>query len=610
MPLEVVVEVFRSLDPLDILRLSRTSKDLRRVLLSSSSRSVWQDALRNAGCPPTPDDMSEPRFAALLFDSICHFCHRAPCPCIYWDIKMRLHDQCVPRALYTFDELTQLKNWSKDVQAMMDRLCVLGPDRVNCIPFYHDTRYRKLLKGVSRNQSAYLPSTIKQLRLEYIELKDDPTSLAKWEESKLASYHKRVESNEVCKEWYRNHQRAEIRRNRELIQERRQAIKVKLTPLGWTDNEFADGAFGTHSLVIKTQSLSEEEWTLIEPAFPPLLDEIKASQFKARQTGVYRQRFSALINAYQDHSSRIMRATNRRIIACSEFLVSNEAKPVVDLIFDTSTEEKLLFSDMQELLPIGDQLSALSEQQFSQRETELRASLAKRTRRPIEQVIFKCKECNTILWAPHVFHHLCPYNHRTRTNAQQIDWKWPQYNPFTSSHIQVAPLYAVGRFEYDSSRTALAKQMLDLCGVADLQNLAKLNPLFECLSCSKGVTRVFFRWNTAILNHCSQKKHKIHTLSVSSYNDATLRQVRTREYAGAIRLGIPMSEVVCKVCPSGSVTASKPNEETLDEHMKFTHPELEEILMEVHWTWNASADYFRRQRYPSFTRIVNGVVIG
>ncbi|KAK1219555.1 hypothetical protein PQX77_017744 [Marasmius sp. AFHP31] len=533
---------------------------------------------------------------------------------------MRLHDQCVPRAyvahytfeideltcdsLYTFDELTQLKNWSKDVQAMMDRLCVLGPDRVNCIPFYHDTRYRKLLKGVSRNQSAYLPSTIKQLRLEYIELKDDPTSLAKWEESKLASYHKRVESNEVCKEWYRNHQRAEIRRNMDLIQERRQAyvvptflsfamsitpsterIKVKLTPLGWTDNEFANGAFRTHPLVTKTKTLAEEEWTLIEPVFAPLFDEIKASQIKARHAEVYRQRFWTLISAYQDHSSRVMRATNRRVMACSEFLVSNEAKPVVDLIFDTSTEEKLLFSDMQKLLPIGDQLSALSEKQFSQRETELRASLAKRTRRPVEQVIFKCKECNTILSTPHVFHHLCSYSHRTRTNAQQVDWKWSQYNPFTSSQIQVAPFYAVARFEYDSGRTVLAKQMVDLCGVADLQDLAKLNPLFECLGCSKG-----------ILNHCWQKKHKIHTLSVSSYDDATLRQVRTREYARAIRLGIPMSEV--------------PNEATLDGHMKFSHPELEEILMEVHWTWNASADYFRRQRYPSPMRIVNGVVIG
>ncbi|KAK1219535.1 hypothetical protein PQX77_017723 [Marasmius sp. AFHP31] len=439
-----------------------------------------------------------------------------------------------------------------------------------------------------------------------LNIKDDPSSLEKWEESKLASYYKRVESIKVCKEWYRNHQQAEIRRSMDLKQERRQAIKVKLTPLGWTDNEFADGAFRTHPLVIKTKSLSEEEWTVIEPFFAALLDEIKASQIKARHTRVYRQRFWTLISAYQDHSLRIMQAANRRVVARSEFLVSNIAKPVLNLLFETSIEEELQPADIQKLLPTSNQLLELSEQQFAQRETEMRASLAKRTQRPIEQVIFKCKECHTTLWAPLVYSESHPCSYDRRTSTQQIDWKWPQYNPFDTQLR--APFYTAARFEYDSGRTALAKQMLDLCGVADLQALAELNPLFECLNCSKGLTRVFYRWNTAILNHCWQKKHKIHTLSVSSYDDATLRQVRTREYAGAIREGILMSEVICKVCPSGSMVAPS-NEVTLDGHMKFTHPELEEILMKVHWTWNASADYPRRQRYPSSTKIVNGIVV-
>ncbi|KAK1219536.1 hypothetical protein PQX77_017724 [Marasmius sp. AFHP31] len=518
MPLEVVLEVFRNLDPLDILRLSRTSKDLRRILLSSSSsRSVWQDALRNASCPPTPDDMSEPRFAALLFDSICNFCHRAPCPVIYWDIKVRLHDQCVPRALYTFDELTKLKNWSKDVEVMMGRLCVLGPDRVNCIPLYSDTASSARLQKTA-TRSFKVPEGIPTIDNQTASIGIYGTK-RRWEESKLVSHYKRVESTKVCKEWYRNHQQAEIRRSMDLNQERRQAIKVKLTPLGWTNNEFADGAFRTHPVVIKSKSLSEEEWTLIEPVFAALLDEIKASQIKARQTRVYRQRFRALINAYQGHSLRIMQATNRRVIADSEFLVSNKAKPVLDLIFDTSTEEELLASDMQKLLPTGDQLLELSEQQFAQREMALRASLAKRTKRPIEQVIFKCTKCQTILWAPPVFSHLCLYNHRTDTQQVASDWQWPQYNPFPSQ-LRV-PFCTVARFEYDSGRTALAKQMLDLCGVADFQDLAELNPLFECLNCSKGSTRVFYRWDKAILSHCWQKRRKVHTLSVSSSDDAT-----------------------------------------------------------------------------------------
>jgi len=66
----VISQVFSTLRPIDLLTLARTSKDLRRLLMSRKSLWVWITARRNAGetrVPDPPEDMSEPAWALLLF---------------------------------------------------------------------------------------------------------------------------------------------------------------------------------------------------------------------------------------------------------------------------------------------------------------------------------------------------------------------------------------------------------------------------------------------------------------------------------------------------------------------------------------------------------------
>lgn len=55
---------------MDLVNLSRTSKALRRLLMSRKSMWVWIAARRNTGvtgAPDPPEDMSEPAWALLLF---------------------------------------------------------------------------------------------------------------------------------------------------------------------------------------------------------------------------------------------------------------------------------------------------------------------------------------------------------------------------------------------------------------------------------------------------------------------------------------------------------------------------------------------------------------
>ncbi|KAL0575690.1 hypothetical protein V5O48_006278 [Marasmius crinis-equi] len=595
MPLDVILEIFKFLELQDILHLSRTSRDLRRIIMARSSRSVWRAACVNSGCPTPSEHMSEPEFAALLFDPVCTFCHRSPsCGIIYWDLGMRLHDACVPKALYTFDELTQLKNWSADVETMVKRLRECGPDRVNSIPCYTDGR--KLLKGRGRFQKAYLPSTIKRFRLEYMQVKDDPFRLAAWEGEKVKEHHSRLEFAKECQDWQNDRREAERIRTRALLNERCFAIKNKLTPSGWTNTHFADYAFVFHPKVHAVMPLTDQEWLEIEPIFAPLLEDIKASQLKTRRDTVYSARFSALDGFYRDHINDLMRATHQAFVPFPEFLLAPDAEPLIKLILDTSIEDALPKVAVQQLIPGNDSLVELSKKYFSQREQELQTCLEKKTRRSIDQVVFKCKNCYQSIFAPTLYSHACISSVYTKSKP---DWKWPQYNPFKPRIT--CRLWSASRFEYDAPLTAFANKMFELCGATDIRSLNDIDPLLECFGCRKKGARTFYRWSRAINAHLHCKNFKLHTLSVSSYDEDMRRLVEDAEYHKVETL-LMSDGIICKLCPPGASQSGR-----LHQHMKSQH-KLSKAKKGVHWGWNISTPH-PRLFWPPPIKVLNGVVV-
>ena len=65
-------QVSAHLHPLDMLNLARTSKSLRSLTLAKSCRSAWVASFTTVpGLPLCPENLSEPLYAALLFDRHC-----------------------------------------------------------------------------------------------------------------------------------------------------------------------------------------------------------------------------------------------------------------------------------------------------------------------------------------------------------------------------------------------------------------------------------------------------------------------------------------------------------------------------------------------------------
>ncbi|KAI0643254.1 hypothetical protein C8Q79DRAFT_915732, partial [Trametes meyenii] len=88
-------EIAPLLRPVDLLQVSRTNKILRVALLSRSNRRLWSAALtRIPDLPPCPDDISEPCYTALIFDSYCFHCGADQAYSVDYFLRVRLCSTC------------------------------------------------------------------------------------------------------------------------------------------------------------------------------------------------------------------------------------------------------------------------------------------------------------------------------------------------------------------------------------------------------------------------------------------------------------------------------------------------------------------------------------
>lgn len=83
--------------PIDLLHLARASRFLRSLLLTTSARPMWIRAIASVeNLPGCPEDMSEPSYAALMFESGCQECsnHRVKSE-IYYEGRFRVCKSCL-----------------------------------------------------------------------------------------------------------------------------------------------------------------------------------------------------------------------------------------------------------------------------------------------------------------------------------------------------------------------------------------------------------------------------------------------------------------------------------------------------------------------------------
>ncbi|KAJ3763100.1 hypothetical protein EV360DRAFT_78690 [Lentinula raphanica] len=142
MPLDVILEIFCYLEPRDLLRLARTTKEFRGILMSKTSEGIWRIARGNVeGLPPRPDDLNEPQYANLLFEPYCHVClNYGRCENVLWNFQYDAIEKAEDRDAWLIRKSRervaieqhnkQCADWfAKSLRTRVDELDALRNDR-------------------------------------------------------------------------------------------------------------------------------------------------------------------------------------------------------------------------------------------------------------------------------------------------------------------------------------------------------------------------------------------------------------------------------------------------------------------------------------------------
>ncbi|KAF7347542.1 F-box domain-containing protein [Mycena venus] len=246
--LDVVFEILGHLHPLDVLRLSRTSKEFRELLMHKSSRPIWRSSLNNVqDMPPCPPNMTEPQWISLAFDSICQVCHKIARK-VDWSLYIRVCSKCVKTSLaHRIDICTKGPKGEPTVDVMQ----LIPTRRDPARPF----------------SMIYFPPELENVKTAYNAIKDNEEK-DKFVEERKELVKTLAAHTILCEAWAEgvaDNRSAELADRRE---ERYTAIVARLTALGWgveIESIPPRDSLRSHKLVKLPNTLTNRTWNTIEP---------------------------------------------------------------------------------------------------------------------------------------------------------------------------------------------------------------------------------------------------------------------------------------------------------------------------------------------------------
>ncbi|KAL0577162.1 hypothetical protein V5O48_004839 [Marasmius crinis-equi] len=496
MPLDILYEIFCLLTPHDLLRLSRTSKDLRKNLMSKSSLFVWKACRKNSGVPDPLPSMSEPAFARLVFDPHCHFCLTAVVQIVSWETMVRCCNKCFDSVFKTEDEIEE-EIFDEDMHyphALWD-----------IFPQYHEQSKSKFGPTRALPSGFYLVDAIIPFLMDFQKLADKAQRKI-WLAKKVEDAETRTQCIKACRAWERTKERQRERERINAKTERFRAIMCKLMKLGWKDElrlVAVQKKLQEHKLVNQERPLTDRIWNNIAPVLDAFMRTDLTELASAVRQDKMLNRFDVLVEILGKQDQQLSRELILPAVLDVAFW-----QPFRSVIEDApawSGSSPPLFDKALLQLPsfvqdwnnnrIQGILKAL---QVNHRDP-MKAHMALAT--SLFQCTNGCTAPQRVYSFPSILFHRC-----------QPDV--PELPTWVSewSRIELLDRFKLVERSSDSlevqphstaiSATQLICQLLHLnpC-ITTLDALFKLNPLVECLSCiTVAGSRLFLRWS-ALVNH-------------------------------------------------------------------------------------------------------------
>ncbi|KIK59138.1 hypothetical protein GYMLUDRAFT_44894 [Collybiopsis luxurians FD-317 M1] len=548
MPLEVILEIFCYLDPGDLLRLARTTKDLRGILMSRSSESVWRTAREGVeGLPYRPDDLNEPQYAHLLYQSYCHICGHKPCDSVFWSFRMRCCKNCAFATFPKCDDLAFVAGLPREYSMR----------RRDVLPWEY-------LKGSWRYRDVVCHAGITARYKAEFEALETEIERNEWIERKIDERWKRVEHASSCQQWL---QARLDRRSNELDnirEQRREAILERLEKIGWREeaelsmSSWMSDDFASHKLVRQPKKLTDYGWNSIKTELVEWLTKRKEDRLERQRRNTLQSRYKLLSAEYDQSKSR--HDLRDPFPGKCDILTS---KYFEDLIWDTPMDEEITAEFMKS--KFLEHFPAIIDKWRPAKTQELVEVMQKS--RPgatvsdlhLATTVFECTKClpRTLMHYPQMFYHHCCFENRETNSVRMAEFQYIFSNPWSSK-----PLAPSG------SGSQVAKEIVQACSLdpaaATIQDLYNVNPLIECTTCNLNGSswydgRLFMRWPSAI-----GAEHRTHTLSIDSFGDKT-SQILAFE---------PSNNLLLSACCAYCHVADIKDMSKLQEHLRLCHNDV------------------------------------
>ncbi|KAG8961923.1 hypothetical protein FRC03_004838 [Tulasnella sp. 419] len=267
MPIDIFEEICSLLHPLDLLHLAWTTKTLRCVVMSKTSKAAWRIARQSQepDMPDCPEFLTEPQYAALVFTTICQVCGNPKATRVYYGLYSRYCKRCVSSHVIEIND------------ALLSSLRMSHLDRIKLVKMLPTVRAYKTGEGRWSTPTWCSKKTMTKLSKEWLKLENEADRAA-FIESRSPMVVAIQEHARALKQWHSQESYKKNRAIEDVRKSRSESIKDRLLELGWETKDFPARVHSPKdrewfTLTKKNQPLTEKVWINVQPKLEKFLAE-------------------------------------------------------------------------------------------------------------------------------------------------------------------------------------------------------------------------------------------------------------------------------------------------------------------------------------------------
>ncbi|KAF8211984.1 hypothetical protein K438DRAFT_1805759 [Mycena galopus ATCC 62051] len=297
LPLDILFEIFSLVHPLDLLYLTRTTKPFRRFLLNRANVGIWRAAFSvlrelDGGLPECPSYASEPAWARLVFERVCHICYAAlrdsaNVDPVWWEFNARYCGGCMTsHVTKSISQKIKRLDPKCDWKAVFPSVPRDHHQQDTC-RYYLTAHQTELLDAYNKTEDAEARTAIIEKSVQdSIIIAQHSQLWRNWTRKKIQDRQTEATNREAEKR----------KKERDTTEARVDAIVAKLTALGWSNEPWMSHGTLTSQIrgypsVVASKKLAPRAWRELEPA---LLSQLNAD----KQTYIVRNRLRVFLAAW------------------------------------------------------------------------------------------------------------------------------------------------------------------------------------------------------------------------------------------------------------------------------------------------------------------------